>query len=143
MEKAVGTTLRVGLIGPVLPYRGGIAQHTTMLHRTLSAQSSLCTISFKRQYPRYLYPGKSDHAPEYQGYREPGVRYTIDSLNPVTWIKACRTLLAHDPRLVILIWCTFFGATYLGFIARYFRKRNIRLCSSATMSWIMNLHSGR
>jgi len=117
----------IGLIGPVLPFRGGIAQHTTMLHRSLSSKADLCTISFKRQYPRYLYPGKSDRDPEYQGYSEPGVMYVLDSLNPVTWTKACRILLARAPGLIIIVWCTFFGAPYLGFMARYFRKRGIRV----------------
>ena len=117
----------IGLVGPVLPFRGGIAQHTTMLHRNLRSKSDLCTISFKRQYPRSLYPGKSDRDPEYQGYSEPGVIYVLDSLNPVTWTKACRVLLARSPRLIIIVWCTFFGAPYLGFMARYFRKRGIQV----------------
>jgi len=117
----------IGLVGPVLPFRGGIAQHTTMLHRSLRSKADLCTISFKRQYPRYLYPGKSDRDPEYQGYSEPGVMYVLDSLNPVTWTKACRVLLARSPRLIIIVWCTFFGAPYLGFMARYFRKRGIQV----------------
>jgi glycosyltransferase involved in cell wall biosynthesis len=117
----------IGLIGPVLPFRGGIAQHTTMLHRSLRSQTDLCTISFKRQYPRYLYPGKSDRDPEYQGYSEAGVAYVLDSINPATWTEACRMLLARTPKLIIIVWCTFFGAPYLGFIARYFRKRGIQV----------------
>lgn len=121
------TKSSIGLIGPVLPFRGGIAQHTTMLHRSLRSQTDLCTISFKRQYPRYLYPGKSDRDPEYQGYTEAGVHYVIDSINPFTWTKACRILLARTPNLIIIVWCTFFGAPYLGFMARYFRKRGIQV----------------
>lgn len=119
--------MHVGLIGPVLPFRGGIAQHTTMLHRSLSRKVSLCTVSFRRQYPRYLYPGKSDRDPEYVGHAEKGVQYVIDSFNPVTWIKACRILTGCSPKLVIIIWCTFFGAPYLGFMARYFRKRGVQV----------------
>src|SRR3990172_10457928 len=127
MGKLTETLSSIGLIGPILPFRGGIAQHTTMLHRSLRSQSDLCTISFKRQYPRYLYPGKSDRDPQYQGYYEAGVLYVLDSLNPVTWTKACRILLARTPKLIIIVWCTFFGAPYLGFMARYFRKRGIQV----------------
>ncbi len=118
---------RLGLVGPVLPFRGGIAQHTTMLHRQLRLEADLCTVSFRRQYPKYLYPGKSDGDPEYLGYSEPGVQYVIDSLNPITWRKACSILMACAPRLIIIVWCTFFGAPYLGFIARYFRKKNVQV----------------
>ena len=37
---------RVLIVGPVQPYRGGIAQHTTMLHRALREQTDCLTISF-------------------------------------------------------------------------------------------------
>ena len=127
MKNSVEALMPVGLIGPTFPFRGGIAQHTTMLHRSLSALSDLCTVSFKRQYPQVLYPGKSNLDPEYKGYSEPGVRYVIDSLNPLTWMKACRILMASSPKLVIIIWCTFFGAPYLGFMANYFRKRDTKV----------------
>ena len=50
---------RLALIGPVLPYRGGIAQHTTMLHRALPDLCKHLTISFARQYPALIFPGRA------------------------------------------------------------------------------------
>jgi hypothetical protein len=44
------------LIGPVFPYRAGIAYCTTRLAEELGAE----VISFKRQFPKSLYPGSSD-----------------------------------------------------------------------------------
>ena len=135
MDKSVRTILPVGLIGPVLPFRGGIAQHTTMLHRALLTRSDLCTISFKRQYPKFLYPGKSDRDPEYAGHSEAGALYVLDYMNPFTWVSACKRLLEHSPRLVVIVWCTFFGAPCLGFMAKYLRKRGVRvmfLCHNVT-----------
>src|SRR5690606_30083444 len=78
----------VVLIGPTLPYRGGIARHTTMLHRALSKQSRSMTISFSRQYPGWLYPGKNDREKGMTTLAEPGVEYLIDSLNPRSWTRA-------------------------------------------------------
>ena len=56
--------MRIGLVGPVYPYRGGIAHYTTLMERSLRArQHDLLLISFKRQYPQWLYPGRSDRDP--------------------------------------------------------------------------------
>ena len=55
--------MKVALIGPVYPYRGGISHHTTMLARHLSAVSECRVISFKRQYPKRIYPGRTDIDP--------------------------------------------------------------------------------
>lgn len=117
--------VRIGLVGPVLPYRGGIAQHTTMLHRSLCERVELCTISFRRQYPKHLYPGSSDLDPEHKGHHESGVHYILDSVNPLTWAAACDILSAHSPQQVIIPWWTFFLAPCFGFVAHSLRKRGI------------------
>ena len=48
------------LVGPALPYRGGIAQYNTLLFRQLRALG-LATVghSFKRQYPHGSIPAKA------------------------------------------------------------------------------------
>lgn len=118
---------RLGLIGPLLPYRGGIAHHTTMLHRSLSSRAHLLTISFKRLYPGWLYPGRSDREPGYEGHREGNVKYLIDSLNPLTWLKTCRMLVNHAPQMVIFPWWTAYWAPCFGFMASYLRRRKIEV----------------
>jgi hypothetical protein len=49
-----GSPRRLALIGPLIPFRGGIAQYTTELHRALRTRCELQTISFSRQYPAWL-----------------------------------------------------------------------------------------
>jgi hypothetical protein len=52
---------RITLIGPVWPYRGGIALHTALAARALRQRGyTLQVISFRRQYPQWLYPGATD-----------------------------------------------------------------------------------
>ena len=48
------------LIGPTYPYRGGISHYTTLLFQHLSAVHETVLYSFKRQYPRFLFPGRTD-----------------------------------------------------------------------------------
>jgi len=109
---------RVALIGPVLPFRGGIAQHTTQLHRALSELSEVHTWSFSRQYPQWLFPGESDRDPSFQGHIEPRVDYSIDSLNPLTWKKTAAEIREFNPRILIIPWWTVFWAPTF----RYFAK---------------------
>ena len=55
---------KIALIGPVYPYRGGIAHYTTLLDRALRAAGhNMLLISFRRQYPSFLFPGRSDKDP--------------------------------------------------------------------------------
>lgn len=52
---------RVTLIGPGFPFRGGIAKYTTRLAQLLDEKGHLIDfITPFKQYPAWLYPGKSD-----------------------------------------------------------------------------------
>ena len=101
----------LALIGPLLPFRGGIAQHTTRLHRALRACGPLRTVSFSRMYPAWLFPGASDRDADHAGHSEVGVDYVIDSLNPLSWLRAARRVLGsvgdavlrHAPCSVLIV----------------------------------------
>ncbi len=118
---------RVALIGPILPFRGGIAQHTTMLHRALSRQVCCLTLSFSRQYPSFLFPGTSDRDESLKDFREPGVEYLIDSLNPLTWYKAVKRILTFQPDLVVFPWWQVYWVPCFGWMSRQFSKKGIEL----------------
>ncbi|CRI64473.1 putative glycosyl transferase [Thiocapsa sp. KS1] len=109
-QPVVRKNKRVVLVGPILPFRGGIAQHTTMLHRALRPRVDLLTLSYTRQYPAALFPGASDRDPGYLGHVEPGVDYVLDSLNPASWWQSARRIAAHDPDLIIIPWWTVYWA---------------------------------
>jgi peptidoglycan/xylan/chitin deacetylase (PgdA/CDA1 family) len=52
-------TVRVAIVGPAHPYKGGAAQHTTELaHRMAAAGHEVALESWHAQYPRLLYPGQ-------------------------------------------------------------------------------------
>lgn len=118
---------RVVLIGPVFPFRGGIAQHTTMLHRVISESSQCLTISFKRQYPRLLFSGRSDKDESQRGYCEPGVEYVIDSLNPLTWNHAVKIVRAFRPSVVVFPWWHVYWTPCFTWLARQLRRSNIEV----------------
>ena len=86
---------RVAIVGPVYPYRAGIAYCTTRLAEELGAD----VISFKRQYPKFFYPGGQDIDPTLPRAK---ADFSIDILNPLTWLRARRSLRQYDA--VIFVW---------------------------------------
>jgi glycosyltransferase involved in cell wall biosynthesis len=108
---AVGVKRRLALIGPVYPFRGGIAHYTTLLHRTLRERGhEVLLVSFSRQYPRWLFPGRSDRDPSQTPLRVEEAGYWIDSLNPLTWLSAFLRVRRYRPDMIVLQWWTTFWA---------------------------------
>jgi glycosyltransferase involved in cell wall biosynthesis len=86
---------KVAIVGPVYPYRAGIAYCTTRLAQEIQAD----VISFKRQYPKRFYPGGDDIDPTLPRAK---ADFLLDILNPVTWFRAARRLRGYDA--VIFVW---------------------------------------
>ena len=55
--------MKIAIVGPAYPLRGGIAHYTTLLAAHLSAQHETRLYSFERQYPAWLFPGRSQLDP--------------------------------------------------------------------------------
>jgi glycosyltransferase involved in cell wall biosynthesis len=85
----------------------------------------LRTISFKRQYPKWLYPGSSDIEPMSAGQQEPGVEYLLDAMSPLSWRRAAVLILESGSRHVVFNWWTLFWAPAFALMARWLRRRRI------------------
>jgi len=116
--------MKLVLIGPVHPFRGGIAHFTSMLVKEFSQWSSLLTISFKRLYPSWLYPGKSDRDPSREALAV-DAKYLLDPLNPWTWWKTVRQVLFFKPDALIIEWWTTFLAPAFLFLAVILQRKGI------------------
>lgn len=97
---------RVGIVGPVPPFRGGIAQHTARIADAIGALGHDVTVeSWSSQYPRLLYRRPQvDPAAD----RHPGARFAIRWFDPVSWYRAARRLRGCD--VLIVVWVTPFNA---------------------------------
>jgi len=118
---------RVALVGPLPPFRGGIAQHTNLLRVALGKHSELLAVSFTRQYPALLFPGESDREPGGRRIAAANCRYLIDSLNPLTWRAAFEAIRGHAPELVIIPWWTVFWAPCFWYLARRCRRAGLEV----------------
>lgn len=118
---------KIAVVGPVDPYRGGVAMHTTQLAQTLEDTPGVDVrvISFSSLYPGFLYPGESDRAPDGLRPESLAVDYAIDSINPFTWMRAAAMLKIWGAEQVVIPAWTFFTAPSLGMIARSCRKNGM------------------
>jgi glycosyltransferase involved in cell wall biosynthesis len=116
--------VKIALIGPVYPYRGGIAQYTARLAQVLRARHDVEIFSFKRQYPSWLYPGRSDKDPS---RKAPDIKatYSIDSLNPLTWLHTAGEIRNCHPNMLIIEWWVTFWAPAFSLIACLCRRARI------------------
>lgn len=118
--------MRFLIIGPVYPYKGGIAHFTTALAKALrDNRVEVEVISFKRQYPKFLYPGKSDIDPSKKIFLI-DARYLIDSMYPISWCKTLEYILNYNPKLVIFQWWTTYWAPFTFYLTRGLSKKKVR-----------------
>ncbi len=98
---------RIVLIGPIEPFRGGIAHSSTILANELAKENDLLVLSFKRLYPTIFYPGKFQKA---KGKPPENIRteFVLDSLNPLSWIKAVKKIKEFQADAVVFEWWTTF-----------------------------------
>jgi len=87
--------VKTAIVGPVFPFRAGIAYCTTRLAQELKAD----VISYKRQYPRHFYPGGDDIDPTLPRF---DAQFILDIVNPLTWLRAGWRLRKYDA--VIFVW---------------------------------------
>lgn len=117
---------KIVLVGPVYPYRGGIAHYTSHLANHLkNCGVEVKTFSFRRQYPQWLYPGESDRDPSLQAIKS-DASYDLDPLYPWTWEKSIRKITAYQPDLVLLPWWTTFWGMAFGWMLFRLKKKGVR-----------------
>jgi D-inositol-3-phosphate glycosyltransferase len=114
--------MKITIIGPAYPYRGGIALFSNRLAESLSAAGhEVNIVTFKMQYPGFFFPGKSQFVPEQNG-TDLTISREINSINPFNWIKIGNQLSKEKPDLVIFKYWMPFMAPCFGTIAKQIKK---------------------
>lgn len=95
--------MRIRVVGPVHPFKGGIAQHTTRLaHRLAADGHDVVVESWHRQYPVAIYPGEQRvSSPETAPYG--ATRYLLSWNRPDSWVRLGRRLRQEADLVVIVL----------------------------------------
>ena len=122
------------MVGTAYPMRGGIAHYTALLYKYLAQRHKVWVISFRRQYPTLLFPGRSQMeqgGPAWPVPSEP----ILDTLNPFTWIRAAERIRLIRPDIAVFnYWMPFFAPCYttVGYLVRRVGIRIVLLCHNIT-----------
>ncbi|MCY3595053.1 MAG: glycosyltransferase [Bacteroidetes bacterium] len=108
------------------PYRGGIAHLSETLAAGLIARGhQVHAITFTRQYPEFLFPGRTQYETETDTERAVEAERVIDSINPLSWRKAVKRIRELEAEIVIFrYWMPFFAPVF-GTMARKLARSNI------------------
>lgn len=114
--------MKVVIIGPAYPLRGGLATYNERLARAFrEVGDDVRLVTFSLQYPDFLFPGQTQFSTE-AGPADLDIEVSINSVNPLSWMKVGEKLRREKPDLVIFrFWLPFMGPA-LGFIARRIRR---------------------
>ena len=119
--------MKIALVGPAHPYKGGGARHTTELAHRLAAQGHDVIIeSWRAQYPARLYPGQQTvDVPEGEPY--PRTRRRLAWYRPDGWLAEGRRLRPAD--LVVFAYLTPLQAPpYLAIMSRLGGTKTAVIC---------------
>lgn len=116
--------MRVVIMGPGHPLRGGLATFNQRLAKEFNDQGHDCSIySFSLQYPSFLFPGKTQYSDE-PAPADIVIHPAINSINPLNWIKIGNRLKKLKPDLIVVrYWLPFMGPA-LGTILRRVKRNS-------------------
>ncbi len=104
--------MKIVILGPVYPYRGGIAQYTGLMAQNLGRRHSVVNVSYSLQYPSFLYRNEQKD-PSNDTFKAPDTRYWLNTVNPFSWLATARRINKLAPDVVIVQWWhPFFAPAY-------------------------------
>lgn len=81
--------------------------------------------SFSRQYPDFLFPGKTQYVTPEDEATPVEADAILDTINPLTWIRTARAIRKWKPDLLVMkYWMSWFAPS-LGFVARHCGCRSV------------------
>lgn len=114
--------MKITILGPAHPLRGGIAALNERLAKQLVAEGhEVNIVSFSLQYPKLLFPGKTQFSDEKVSFSFP-VTQEVNSVHPLNWLKTGKKIRQAKPDLLIVRFWLPFMAMSLGTICSLVKK---------------------
>ena len=116
-------SLKIFIIGPAFPLRGGPAQFNENLCLELNKEGhDAQIISYKLQYPNFLFPGSSQFEKSGSAPQDIKIHTILNTINPFNWLMVARFIRKQKPDFILFrYWLPFFGPC-LGTIGKLVRS---------------------
>lgn len=96
--------MKICVLGPIYPYRGGISHYTTLMSKTLSKRHQVYNISYSLQYPKILFRRGEQKDYSNPNMEIPGAQFCLNTINPASWFYTAWKIKALGPDLLIIPW---------------------------------------
>ncbi len=114
--------MRIAVVGLTHPFRGGIAHYTTLLVRALAERHTTRLYALRKQYPRLLFPGRTQLDESQAPLRVPHEASLIP-WRADTWLRTALRIRRFRPDgCVFQYWHPFFAPAF-GTLARLLGRR--------------------
>ena len=114
--------MKIAILSCFYPYRGGISQFNACLYDELSKNHVVKAFNFKRQYPEFLFPGKTQFVTDDDEAVPVESVSLLDTANPFSYISTLRKIREWNPDvLIVRYWMSYFAPS-LGYITRQMKK---------------------
>ena len=115
--------MKIAVLSCFYPYRGGISQFNACLFGELGKEHVVKAFNFKRQYPEFLFPGKTQFVTADDEAVPVESVSLLDTANPFSYISTYKAIRDWEPDvLIVRYWMSYFAPS-LGYITRRMRKR--------------------
>ncbi len=95
--------MRICMIGPVYPFKGGISHYTGMMVRNLKKEHEVITVSYKMQYPKILFK-KEQRDYTNDSFKIDDAKFLINTANPFNILSSANAIKKMNPDLIIIQW---------------------------------------
>ncbi len=110
--------MKITILGPAHPYRGGLAAIMQSIAREYSRRGDEVLIrTFTLQYPEFLFPGESQTV-DSDPPQDISIVRCVNTVNPLNWISVGLKIRSEAPDILLLKYWTPFMAPCFGTIAR-------------------------
>jgi D-inositol-3-phosphate glycosyltransferase len=114
--------MKIIILGPAHPFRGGIAALNERLAKQLVDEGhEVQIISFTLQYPKMLFPGKTQFTTDEASFNF-AITREINSVNPFNWFSTGEKIRKLKPDLLLVRFWLPFMAMSLGTICKRVKK---------------------
>lgn len=106
------------------PFRGGIAQFSEELRKSLLKKTEVTAFTFQKQYPDFLFPGQTQFEEKATGFKDKRV---VSTFRPWTYLRALRMFKKSNGTVFLTnYWMSFFGPM-MGFWGRFLPRNTVKI----------------
>lgn len=121
--------MKIAYLSTFYPYKGGIAQFNGSLYSALANEHEVKAFNYSKQYPKILFPGKSQYVNDNDKAIVIPSERTLNSVNPISWMNTYKEIEKFEPDIVMSkLWIPFLAPS-VGYVTGKLQKKGVKAIS--------------